>query len=76
MWEGKCGKVQNKDGHHDIPDRTGTIFFCSTPVKWSKVRMPGLFLGLRELSFFTGRGGCLLVMAGRQFFLVPTFAYA
>ncbi len=28
-----------------------------------------------ELSFFTGRGGRLSVMAGRQFFLVPPFAY-
>ncbi len=30
---------------------------------------------LRELSFFTGRGGRLSVMAGHQFFLVPPFAY-
>ncbi len=29
----------------------------------------------RELSFFTGRGGRLSVMAGRQFFLIPPFAY-
>ncbi len=28
---------------------------------------------LRELSFFTGRGGRLSVIAGRQFFLVPPF---
>ncbi len=30
---------------------------------------------VRELSFFTGRGGRLSVMAGCQFFLVPPFAY-
>ena len=30
---------------------------------------------LRELSFITGRGGRLSVMAGRQFFLVPPLAY-
>ncbi len=32
-------------------------------------------IAVRELSFFTGRGGRLSVMAGRQFFLVPPFAY-
>ena len=32
-------------------------------------------MALRELSFFTGRGRRLSVMAGRQFFLVPPFVY-
>ncbi len=38
-------------------------------------RGPQQLLLLRELSFFTGREGCLFVMVGRQFFLVSPFVY-
>ncbi len=46
------------------PKHTGRII-CWAITQWVSVR---------ELSFFTGRGGHLSVIAGRQFFLVPPLA--
>ena len=48
--------------YYDVPERVWT----------SQDRFPSIF---RELSFFTGRGGRLSMITGRQFFLVPPFAY-
>ncbi len=44
---------------------------CKTKAMWERIREVPKLANLRELSFFTGRGGRLFVIVGHQFFLVP-----